>query len=68
MRVGTSSRICWRSIISVRPPKCLLTSARWRKARTVASVCARVSWPRSEYMMLKSNSLDRFWNMRTDSA
>ena len=31
------------SMSSVRPPKCLLTSARWRKARTVASVCASVA-------------------------
>ena len=30
---------------SVRPPKCLLTSARCRNALTVASVCASVSWP-----------------------
>ena len=35
-----------------------LTSARCRNALTVASVCASVSWPRCEYMTLKSNSLD----------
>ncbi len=56
--VGHSRFTSSASMTSELTPRCLLTSARQRAVRMAASVCARVKWPRSEYIMLMSSSVD----------